>query len=261
MLPAIRRAYRRAGAVSAGWYGGPRDPDWRDDAAPHPTVNLPLEGSYERETGATRRTIDASRVVWFRPGEAVRARALRPGPTRGLYVQVHADLFDAWVGAMPPSTDAPGGPPAIRRTLDALDAAERDPSEAEDRLLELVITLLDGLGPPARPTRAVRDAQAWLAADPAGAPGPAGLAPALGLSRFALCRQFRAATGRSVLEYREDLRLVAAIGRLRDDPDADLATLAADLGFASHSHFTARFRRRLGVPPRTFVTARRRPPR
>src|SRR5690606_3170489 len=44
-------------------------------------------------------------------------------------------------------------------------------------------------------------------------------------------------------------RLQEAAQRLRDDPGADLSALAAELGYADHSHLTADFRTVLGMPP------------
>jgi AraC-like DNA-binding protein len=44
--------------------------------------------------------------------------------------------------------------------------------------------------------------------------------------------------------------LRTALDRLADD-DADLATIANDLGFASHSHFDGRFKRTFGQSPST----------
>jgi AraC family transcriptional regulator len=67
-------------------------------------------------------------------------------------------------------------------------------------------------------------------------------------SVYHLCRTFRHATGQTLHGYRRDLRLRAALeplvsyrGRLSD--------LALRLGFSSHSHFSASFRRHYGVHP------------
>ncbi len=74
------------------------------------------------------------------------------------------------------------------------------------------------------------------------------LARAVHCSPFHLARQFRAATGTSIAMYLLRLRLALALQRLAEG-EADLAGLAADLGFASHSHFGARFRSVFGVSP------------
>lgn len=262
MLPAVRRAFRRPDTVSAGWYRGTVAPRWETDAPGPPTLNLPLQGTYLREVGGRARVVDPSRLVWFAPGEGVRSRPRSDVPVthEGLYLQLSAGLLaevtDAWERRPPPSADAPAGPQVVAQVWDAFEAAAHAaPDDAEDALGELFLGLLGPVEAPPPAPRRVRDAQQWLAEDPAGAPGPTGLADALGGSRFALCRQFRAATGRSVSAYREDLRLVRAVQRLRDG-EADLAALALSLGFSSHSHFTLRFRRRLGRAPAA-VRARR----
>jgi AraC family transcriptional regulator len=73
------------------------------------------------------------------------------------------------------------------------------------------------------------------------------IAATLGTSAFHLARVFRRATGRSLHAHRTELRIRAAIARLPDTDD--LAALAVDLGFSSHSHFTAAFRKHVGVAP------------
>jgi AraC-like DNA-binding protein len=70
----------------------------------------------------------------------------------------------------------------------------------------------------------------------------------VGTSTFHLCHTFRAATGRTLHGYRTDLRIRAALERL-EDARADLTRVAVDLGFSSHSHFGAVFRRELGRTP------------
>ncbi len=74
------------------------------------------------------------------------------------------------------------------------------------------------------------------------------IAGAIGVSRFHLSRVFRSCTGFSLHGYRNQLRLRAALERLVD-PETVLPPLAAELGFSSHSHFTAAFREAFGVAP------------
>lgn len=75
------------------------------------------------------------------------------------------------------------------------------------------------------------------------------LARACGVSSFRLAHLFRRATGSSLHAWRIRLRLHAALEVLRDSPGCDLTGLALDLGFSSHSHFSASFRRGFGVTP------------
>jgi AraC-like DNA-binding protein len=72
------------------------------------------------------------------------------------------------------------------------------------------------------------------------------LAGELYVSPYHLTRVFREQTGRTLTEYLHDLRLRAAVERLGD---GSLSRIAADLGYASPSHFTDRFRSAFGVPP------------
>ena len=74
------------------------------------------------------------------------------------------------------------------------------------------------------------------------------LAKAVEVSPFRLCRLFRAETGMPIKSYIRRLRLAEAVARLRDG-QRDLSAIALDLGFSSHSHFTADFRREYGLTP------------
>jgi AraC-like DNA-binding protein len=70
----------------------------------------------------------------------------------------------------------------------------------------------------------------------------------LGVSPFHLARVFRNRTGFSLHQYRTQLRLRLALERLPESAGA-LTSLAFELGFASHSHFTDTFHREFGVAP------------
>jgi AraC-like DNA-binding protein len=74
------------------------------------------------------------------------------------------------------------------------------------------------------------------------------VAARLGVSPFHLARVFRSRTGFSLHQYRTQLRLRLALDRLPESAGA-LTSLAFELGFASHSHFTDTFRREFGVAP------------
>jgi len=74
------------------------------------------------------------------------------------------------------------------------------------------------------------------------------IASEVGSSVFHLCRTFRRGTGSTLHGYLTQVRLRLAIERLLEEP-VPLTELALDLGFSSHSHFTAAFRRTFGQPP------------
>lgn len=77
------------------------------------------------------------------------------------------------------------------------------------------------------------------------------LATLVHLSPYELCRIFRRHTGLTIHRYLTQLRLRTALEILADHP-ADLTAVALDLGYSSHSHFTAAFRRNFGLPPSYF---------
>lgn len=71
-----------------------------------------------------------------------------------------------------------------------------------------------------------------------------------GSSVFHLCRTFRRHTGSTLHGYRNQLRLRTALERVAEP--GDLTELALDLGYSSHSHFTAAFRKAFGIAPSAF---------
>ena len=75
-----------------------------------------------------------------------------------------------------------------------------------------------------------------------------GVAQAVHASPFHLARVFQQRTGMPVHRYLTRLRLCASLERLFAGA-SDLTSLALELGFSSHSHFTDSFRREFGRPP------------
>ena len=67
------------------------------------------------------------------------------------------------------------------------------------------------------------------------------------LSPYHLCHVFREMVGTSIYDYVLQERLAHALDAVLDG--GDLTTIAFDAGFASHSHFTARFRSFFGHTP------------
>jgi AraC-like DNA-binding protein len=88
----------------------------------------------------------------------------------------------------------------------------------------------------------------WMAPRVTGRLTLANIAAAVDCSVFHLCRSFRRATSLTLHDYREQVRVRLALERIGDG-ERDLSRLALDLGYSSHSHFTAVFRRAFGVPP------------
>jgi AraC-like DNA-binding protein len=121
----------------------------------------------------------------------------------------------------------------------------------EESLLGLIAALGDGkpyaslpLG--GRPLRLIRAAKELMALDPQ--PVALGkLSAQLGVSPTYLTSLFHKAEGMPLYRYHLKLRLAEALTLLpaRDD----ITSVALDLGFSSHSHFTSAFRAQYGVTP------------
>lgn len=74
------------------------------------------------------------------------------------------------------------------------------------------------------------------------------LAASIGTSPHHLSRVFRRMTGRTLTDYRNELRIRSVLEQLADGA-ANLADLAAAHGFVDHTHLTRTVRRHLGTPP------------
>jgi len=75
-----------------------------------------------------------------------------------------------------------------------------------------------------------------------------GVARAVGVSPFHLCRVFQAATGNTIHQHLLSMRLEAATSQLIDTKKS-ITEIAHDVGFSSHSHLTALFTKTFGKPP------------
>jgi AraC-like DNA-binding protein len=140
-------------------------------------------------------------------------------------------------------------------------------SSQVDRLAgdEAVLTLLQSalsddtpsLAPSGPSTaRLIRRAKAFLQAELANPIRLADVGRAVGASPAYLTHVFRRVEGTSLHRYLTELRLSRALVEL---PYAnDLTTLALDVGFSSHSHFTAAFRQAFGCTPSVFRLSIRR---
>jgi len=101
----------------------------------------------------------------------------------------------------------------------------------------------------------VNATRATLAAHPVRSWTLAETSRSVNSSPYELARMFRQATGSSIHQYLVRLRIAAATHLLLDTR-MDLATIALECGFCSHSHFTTSFARLVGVTPSAFRKSR-----
>jgi AraC-like DNA-binding protein len=133
--------------------------------------------------------------------------------------------------------------------------AHADELEAEEQVFGLLRSALHveselaaSCGPST--ARLIRRAKEFLQAEHPNAIRLVDVAEAVNASPTYLTTTFRRVEGTSLHRYLTRLRLARALDEL---PQAsDLTQLALELGFSSHSHFTAQFRRAFGCTPSEF---------
>jgi AraC-like DNA-binding protein len=256
----------------------PDDDSWGDDAlVTRPILSLPRCPAWVVRRRAGRHVVNPNHAVVHQAGDVYRRERFEGREYRCLFLYPHPALlrevaaeFDGNAGE-DPSYRLPTGLVPIdqsayslsRRVAHHLGATAHPDvlrsTEALYRVLRVVVgAALRARTSPGRPARAERSrsehadiaehAKATLTARFAERLTVGAVAADVHVSPYHLTRVFRAQTGFALHEYLNQLRVRSAFERIRDGND-DLATLAADVGFSSHSHLTANFRRAFGGPP------------
>jgi AraC family transcriptional regulator len=233
-------------------------------------------GAYQIESSRGRTLIDPTRVALFNPLEPYRTSHPCGLRDRGSSVIVRADVLEEILAERMPGVFDEARRRFVEMTVPCTSRAyllerallravlrdgPRDPMEIEERGLRVAEAAFESL--PVRPhsprsggrqrRRAeLAETARELLAKRLDRPRSLGeVARSLGCSPFHLCRVFRAHTGLSVHRYITQLRLRSSLERLAAG-ERDLTDLSLDLGFSSHSHFTAAFRREFGRTPSAF---------
>jgi AraC-like DNA-binding protein len=263
-------------------------PNW---IGPRHHVVFPARSVLIEQDGHAPVVADPNHVVLYDPGRTYHRELVSPDGDVATYVVVSEPLVRSLLGDGEPGGRAPrfGRPeltlapePLLRLQLlvRGITDGAIDALEAEEVVLEIldgIVRSVDG-NPPGRPgsqaqaggrhrrsarartrdehARLVLDARRLLAERSA---EPMSLADAgrfVGASPFHLARLFRDATGQSMNDYREQIRLRRALDILTSPgSERSVAFLAAAVGFGSHAHFDTRFRRTFGRSPREIRAA------
>ncbi len=255
----------------------PGDPRFHDSGPIERHIFVfPRASVYIRHAGGRRFLADPNVVTYYNRGQVYRRDpASAEGDRCDWFAFAPHVLLPALRDVDPGAEERPETPFAFdhgpsdagsyllqRRVVRSLERRpETDPLWVEESLLRV----LDGVLAPACASRGRRaptetqrrgrdlaeNAKQLLAARLAERVSLDEIAGAVGCSAFHLCRLFRRETGFTLHGYRQSLRLRRALERV-GRPESDLSGLALELGFSSHSHFTAAFRRAFGVTPSGF---------
>jgi len=227
-----------------------------------PMISFTHVGAFVVHSAGRSAVIDPTCTLLINPGSPYRMSRHFGERSHGAYVLVRPDVFAEIARSEAP--DASGfaeidGPSSTRSYLlhrSLLDRIDSAPGPDALEIDEMAMALVEAAfrpqrregGTSRRQRLRVNRARAVILENLAGPLKLDDIARAVGLSPFHLCRVFRRATGRTLHQYRTALRLRVAVDRL-GDPDLDLASLSLELGYSSHSHFTAAFRKEFGISP------------
>ena len=228
---------------------------------------FPYRGVYVRHLGSHEAVAEANQVLFFNGGEGCRVSHPVPGGDASLSLWISEPLL----GELAPKDQIGEGPVAAfkrpRLRIDpraqalvallrhGLHRGAMDTLEAEALVLTLVRRSLGertSHAPGASPGRQklVDRAKLALSADPARRWTLAEIAAEVGVSPVYLTQAFQQVEGTPLYRYQLRLRLVRALDLLAQYDN--LTTLALTLGFSSHSHFSAAFRKAYGRTPAEF---------
>jgi AraC family transcriptional regulator len=232
---------------------------------------FPYRGTFLRHLGSRAMLGDANQVLFFSAGQAHQVSHPLQGGDACLVLTLAPDVL----AALAPTghvAEHGDGFRLERRTLEPLAQLQRarigrrlaradlEDFEAEAALYELVRATLAPQTPPRRkPTRAtlqlVERTRLRLAEPDSARLSLAELGAAVGVSPVYLTQVFADLEGVPLYRYQLRLRLARALDRLPDCDD--VAALALELGFASHSQFATRFRAAYGTTPSAWRRAAR----
>jgi AraC-like DNA-binding protein len=243
-----------------------------EESAPAWQVSIGRVGSHAIRTSEGETVAECTRLLCLNAGEVFRPVRRATGLERRTRIVLDADAMRDLLGnpdARAPRFRARSVPLGARAALAHhellrhVEAGERDELAIHTLALELAghaCRAAAAAHHPARPRPGVRDAihavQELLVRRYAEPLTLAALAAHVELSPWHLSRSFRAYAGLGLHQYRTRLRLLSALDRLRDARRPDLARIAFEVGFSSHSHLTREFRAFFGVPPSRVMPSR-----
>lgn len=221
----------------------------RGDISGHKLV-ITFAGAFEFQVGRSVTWVDSSRLLFANPGESYVDRHVVPGTGHSSVILTPNDeaLDELWGSAASHRAERVRACSLRTQMLAQLLRREEDPLAAQ----ELGVTILEESVTDERRVgeidqRCVRRAKAALHDCPDGRMSLSQIASDLGVTPIHLTQTFKRSEGMPLYRYQTLLRLGRALERLPERDD--ITDLAFELGFSSHSHFTAVFRSELGTTP------------
>jgi AraC family transcriptional regulator len=261
------------GLVETLRVAGPRSPRPRAESySPHFQVCLPYLGAFVWHVGQDDVVADPNQVLFVAGGEGFRLSQ----PVHGGYAELIATLQPSLLAEiLSVSEEQVSGAalfrersrPADQRLqrlgaecLHGLPRGNLNGLAGEEWLVDFVRTALatpaSGIEVSPSTARLLGRAKEYLSAHLSAPIRLADVARAAGTSPAYLTSVFSRLQGMPLHRYLVQLRLAHALVEVPHT--SDLSSLACDLGFSTHSHFTAAFRRAFGCTPSRFRESIRR---
>jgi len=228
---------------------------------------FPYRGVYVRHVGRQDSVAESNQVLFFNKGEEYRISH----PVEGGDACLSVGVAEHWLDELTPKEhvrDVDGltfrrqrlridaRTQALVATLRySLDRKVAETLEAETLTLTLIRRALGertshAAGASAGRQKLVDRAKLLLSSDTARRWTLSEIGSAVGVSPVYLTQVFQQVEGMPLYRYQLRLRLARALDLLGQY--SDLTSLSMDLGFSSHSHFTASFRQAYGRTPAEF---------
>ena len=234
---------------------------------------FPYRGTYVRHLGQDDAVADANQLIFFNPGESYRISHPVGGGDASLSLSLDGELLRELVpkehlrSASDPAFRVqrvridPRAQALVSLLRHGLSRAIAEPLQAETLALTLVRRALGertSRAPAATygRQRLVDRAKLTISSNPARRWKLAEIAAEVGVSPVYLTQSFQQVEGLPLYRYQLRCRLARALDLLYEY--RDLSALALDLGFSTHSHFTAAFRQAYGRTPAELQRALRR---
>lgn len=207
-------------------------------------------GAFEFQVGRSASWVDPSRLLFANAGETYIDRHIVPGIGHSSVILTPSEEA---IDELSPRSGSRLAP-RIRRCSLRIQMLAQLLRRTESMLAaqELGIAILEeGVSDDENfdsfDQRCVRQAKAVLHDCPEGRLSLSEIASDLGVTPIHLTQAFKRSEGMPLYRYQTHLRLGRALERLPERQD--ITDLAFELGFSSHSHFTAAFRSELGTTP------------
>lgn len=215
------------------------------------TLAITFAGAFEFQVGRSRSWVDPSRLLFAEAGQSYVDHHVVPGtghsslilrPDQGTLDELWGNRADARF-----ANRVSACPTRVQMLVQYLRRAEEPLAAQELGIAILEQSVAEKRRVAAVDPHCVRRAKAVLHDRVEGRASLTQIASELGVTPIHLTQAFKRSEGIPLYRYQTLLRLGRALDRLPEQDD--ITDLAFELGFSSHSHFSAAFRSEFGMTP------------